>query len=55
MNSEVLRTKRMELIVTVSERDAIDEFQSSNSLPSRAEALRELVRRGLASVTPAAR
>jgi len=50
MTSSDPRTKHIELIVTADERDAIDEFQSSNLLSSRSEALRELVRRGLASV-----
>jgi hypothetical protein len=43
------RTERLQIMVDADERAAIDDFQFSSRMPSRAAAVRELLRRGLAS------
>jgi hypothetical protein len=41
------RTKRLQVILSAEELAAVDEFRFGNRLPSRAAAVRELMRRGL--------
>jgi hypothetical protein len=41
------RTERLQVILTRDEISAIDDFRFENRLPSRAAAVRELLRRGL--------
>jgi hypothetical protein len=43
------RTKRIQVIVWTDELAAIDAFQFANRIPTRAAAVRELMRRALAS------
>jgi hypothetical protein len=43
------RTVRLEVILPADELAAIDEFRFQARMPSRAAAVRELLRRGLAS------
>ena len=45
------RTERLQVILTRDEISAIDDFRFENRLPSRAAAVRELLRRGLFSST----
>jgi len=44
------RTERVQVIVDLDELAAIDNFRFSRRMPSRAAAVRELLRRGLASI-----
>jgi len=44
---EPKRTERLQLILSTDELAAIDEFRFANRLPTRAAAIRELLRRGL--------
>jgi metal-responsive CopG/Arc/MetJ family transcriptional regulator len=44
------RTERLQVILPADEVAAIDAFRYQARMPSRAEAVRELLRRGLASV-----
>jgi hypothetical protein len=48
-STERERTARLQVIVPTDEVAAADEFQYRARMPSRAAAVRELVRRGLAS------
>jgi hypothetical protein len=41
------RTERLQVVLSTEELAAVDEFRSENRLPSRASAVRELMRRGL--------
>ncbi len=41
------RTERLQLMLDEEELEAIDEFRFSERLPTRAAAIRELLRRGL--------
>jgi hypothetical protein len=41
------RTERLQVVLSTEELAAIDEFRFENRLPSRAAAVRELMRRGL--------
>jgi metal-responsive CopG/Arc/MetJ family transcriptional regulator len=43
------RTERVEVVVPADELAAIDEFRYQVRMPSRSAAVRELLRRGLAS------
>jgi hypothetical protein len=43
------RTERLQVILPIDELAAIDEFRFQARMPSRAAAVRELLRRGLAS------
>jgi hypothetical protein len=49
MSPELKRTQRLQIMLSADERDAIEEFQFKTRLPTRAAAVRELLRRGLAS------
>jgi hypothetical protein len=41
------RTERLQVMLTTEELKAVDEFRFEHRLPSRAAAVRELMRRGL--------
>jgi hypothetical protein len=41
------RTERLQVVLSTEELAAVDEFRFENRLPSRAAAVRELMRRGL--------
>jgi hypothetical protein len=43
------RTERLQVVLPIDEVAAIDEFRYRARMPSRAAAVRELLRRGLAS------
>ena len=43
------RTEKLQLMLDIEELEAIDDWRFENRLPSRAAAIRELIRRGLAS------
>jgi len=46
---EVTRGERLQIMLTRAELEAIDTWRFSRRMPSRAAALRELVKRGLAA------
>ena len=46
---QLTRGERLQIMLTRSELDAIDNWRFSRRMPSRAAALRELVKRGLAA------
>ena len=43
------RTEKLQLMLDIQELKAIDDWRFENRLPSRAAAIRELIRRGLSS------
>ena len=43
------RTEKLQLMLDVEELNAIDDWRFENRLPSRAAAIRELIRRGLSA------
>jgi hypothetical protein len=43
------RGERLQIMLTVEELDAVDEWRFTHHMPSRAAAVRELLRRGLAA------
>ena len=43
------RGERLQIMLTVDELDALDQWRFSRHMPSRAAAVRELLRRGLAA------
>jgi len=45
----LLRGERLQIMLEAAELRAVDDFRFSNRLPSRAAAVRELLRRGLAA------
>lgn len=45
------RGERLQIMLDETEIEAIDDFRFANRMPSRAEAIRELLRRGLASAS----
>lgn len=45
----LLRGERLQIMLEKAELEALDDFRFSNRLPSRAAAVRELLRRGLAA------
>ena len=47
---DLARGERLQVMVDDTELSALDDFRYSNRLPSRAAAIRELLRRGLAAV-----
>jgi hypothetical protein len=49
MTAKVGRTERLQIIVDTDELAGIDDFRFKSRMPSRAAAVRELFRRGLAS------
>ena len=50
MTSELTRGERLQIMLTPEELEAIDNFRFKQRMPSRAAAVRELLRLGLASV-----
>jgi hypothetical protein len=48
MNDDV-RGERLQLMLTAEELKALDDFRFSRRMPSRASAVRELLRRGLST------
>ena len=49
-STEPKRTQRLQVLLSVDELAALEEFQFRARMPSLAAAARELVRRGMASV-----
>ena len=47
MTSDCERTERLQVMLTAEELKAVDDFRFENRLPSRAAAVRELMKRGL--------
>ena len=47
---ELSREQRLQIMLDESELQAIDDWRFTSRMPSRASAIRELLRRGLASV-----
>ena len=47
--SDDVRGERLQLMLTADELKALDDFRFSRRMPSRASAVRELLRRGLAT------
>jgi hypothetical protein len=48
-SDEADRTERLQIMLTIDELAAIDEFRFENRMPNRATAVRELLRLGLAA------
>jgi hypothetical protein len=48
--NDLQRGERLQIMLDDSELKALDDFRFSNRMPSRAAAVRELLRRGLAGV-----
>lgn len=48
--NELQRGERLQIMLDDEELKALDDFRYSNRMPSRAAAVRELLRRGLAAV-----
>jgi metal-responsive CopG/Arc/MetJ family transcriptional regulator len=48
-NNENLRGERLQVMLTLEELKALDDFRFKRRMPSRAAAIRELLRRGLAA------
>lgn len=49
-NGELIRGERLQIMVSPEELSALDDFRFKQRMPSRAAAVRELFRLGLASV-----
>jgi hypothetical protein len=49
MNGDESRGERLQLMLTAEELKALDDFRFSRRMPSRAAAVRELLRRGLSA------
>lgn len=47
--SNLTRGERLQIMLTVPELKAVDEWRFSRQMPSRAAAIRELLKRGLAA------
>jgi hypothetical protein len=47
--SKLSREERLQIMLTVEELSALDDWRFSKRMPSRAAAVRELLRRGLAA------
>ncbi len=48
--NELSRGERLQIMLDLDELGAVDDFRFANRMPSRAAAVRELLRRGLAAV-----
>ena len=48
MPNELARGERLQVMLTPEELNALDDFRFKHRMPSRAAAIRELLRRGLA-------
>jgi hypothetical protein len=49
MSNNLTRGERLQIMLTVPELKAVDEWRFSRQMPSRAAAIRELLKRGLAA------
>ena len=49
MTSELTRGERLQIMLTDKELEAVDNWRFSRRMPSRAAAVRELLKRGLAA------
>ena len=49
MSSEEIRGERLQMMLTTDELRVLDDFRFSRRMPSRAAAVRELMKRGLAA------
>ena len=49
MDGEPTRGERLQIMLTAKELEAVDNWRFSRRMPSRAAAVRELLRRGLAA------
>jgi len=47
--SEVTRGERLQIMLTIKELEALDNWRFATRMPSRASAIRELLKRGLAA------
>jgi hypothetical protein len=47
--SEIIRGERLQIMLTLAELKALDDWRFSKRMPSRASAIRELLKRGLAA------
>ena len=54
MSDRLLRPDRLQIMLSPEELSAVDDFRFEQRMPSRAAAVRELMRRGLAAVGHAA-
>ncbi|HWB51451.1 MAG TPA: hypothetical protein VG651_20230 [Stellaceae bacterium] len=43
------KSERLQIVLTVEELDTLDDWRFTNRMPSRAAAIRELIKRGLAN------
>ena len=50
MAEELMRPERLQIMVNPEELKAVDDFRFQTRMPSRAAAVRELLKRGLAAV-----
>ena len=49
MNNDLTRGERLQIMLTQEELEAVDNWRFSRRMPSRAAAVRELLKRGLAA------
>lgn len=49
MNADLTRGERLQIMLTPEELDALDNWRFARRMPSRAAAVRELLKRGLAA------
>ena len=49
MTGDLMRGERLQIMLTKEELEALDNWRFSRRMPSRAAAIRELLRRGLAA------
>ena len=49
MKENRLRDERLQIMLSPEELDVVDDFRFKNRMPSRASAVRELMRRGLST------
>jgi plasmid stability protein len=47
--AELTRPERLQIMLSADERDAVDNWRFARHMPSRAAAVRDLLRRGLAA------
>jgi hypothetical protein len=47
--SEIIRGERLQIMLTVKELEALDNWRFATRMPSRASAIRELLKRGLSA------
>jgi len=47
--SDLKRAERLQIMLTIEELEALDDWRFTRRMPSRASAVRELLRRGLAA------